>query len=37
VRGTAQKRMKRDETTLDDVDDVIHGKWLVKTCQDFDL
>jgi hypothetical protein len=25
VRGTAQKRMKRDETTLDDVDDVIHG------------
>jgi hypothetical protein len=27
VRGTAQKRMKRDEKTLDDADDVIHGSW----------
>jgi len=27
VRDTAQKRMKRDEKTLDDVDDVIHGMW----------
>ena len=27
VRGTAQKRMKRDEKTLDDADDVIHGLW----------
>ena len=27
VRGTAQKRMKRDEKTLDDADDVIHGMW----------
>jgi hypothetical protein len=27
VRGTAQKRMKRDEKTLDDADDVIHGNW----------
>lgn len=27
VLGTAQKRMKRDEKTLDHADDVIHGNW----------
>jgi len=27
VRGTAKKRMKRDENTLDSAADVIHGKW----------
>jgi hypothetical protein len=27
VRGTAQKRMTRDEKTLDSADDVIHGNW----------
>jgi hypothetical protein len=30
VRDTAQKRMKRDEKTLDHADDVIHGKWLSR-------
>ena len=33
VRGTAQKRMKRDEKTLDDADDVIHGLWLLPVFQ----
>lgn len=27
VRGTAQKRLKRDEKTLDDAADVIHVNW----------
>jgi hypothetical protein len=27
VRGTAKKRMKKDENTLDSAADVIHGMW----------